>query len=109
MREREAWQQLNSEIRGGENRSISPESVLGLIGTDVVLSGSRILVRRHVVAVEAVRVLSDFDEKRDTPAATSPRPEAFRHLTGTFRPHSSGVIDQLPQGDVVAVADMIVG
>lgn len=85
------------------------EGVFGLACLDVFLAGGGVFLRGHVFELETLRVVGDFDQKRDAPAAARTGVEAFGHLAWDSGLSALGEVDQLPGGDVVAVADVVVG
>jgi hypothetical protein len=66
-----------------------------------------LIVVRHVPAFGDAIV--DSPEYGDAPTAAGPGAEAFRHLGRSRQVMPAGVVVQLSQRDVIAVADLVVG
>ena len=55
-----------------------------------------------------VGIVGDLEQEGNAPAATGAGAETLRHPAGSTRPDAPAVVDQLPQGNVVAVANVVV-
>ncbi len=84
------------------------ESVFRLPCGSVCLSLLGVFFRRHAVEGKVFGVFGDLEQEGNAPAATGAGAETLRHPAGSTRPDAPAVVDQLPQGNMVAVANVVV-
>ncbi len=104
-------EQWHAVTRGSVRRGASLfilERVAGLLGGDVFFALIGVGVGDDLVDCHRVGIFGDLDKERYAPSAAGAGVETFRHSAGLLGTDPPGEVDQLPQRDVVAIADIVV-